>query len=452
MPGVVVAGRYRVVEVLGRGGQGSVVRAVDDELHRDVALKVIGDDELGHRARREGRALAAVRSAHVVGVFDVRDGAGRDEPALLVLEFVAGTSLRVILDERSLGVDEVVAVGLGVLAGLEAAAAAGVHHRDIKPDNIMVRTTDAPITSSSICLVDFGLAIGRGDPRRDSVVFAGSPAWLAPERASGDASLVDDAAAEAYSLGVVLLEALLGANPFAAPTVAQTLLRHERDVPPPATVGRAPGDVDDALAATVAGLLDKDPARRLTVAGAHRALLARTVPTVPTPSPLAGPTPTTTSSKSHALAARRAAPALALVAGLALVVAALAWPAPPGAITTTTTVEAKPIERAPTAPAPTAASTPRPVDVVAPPAPPAPPPPAPTTTRTLAATMASTRPARVLPTPWPVGLAGRRRLLAAACADLPCAAAASLPVPDDLTALTAHKGSVDACLARCAER
>ena len=451
MPGVVVAGRYRVVEVLGRGGQGSVVRAVDDELHRDVALKVIGDDELGHRARREGRALAAVRSAHVVGVFDVRDGAGRDEPALLVLEFVAGTSLRVILDERSITVDEVVAVGLGVLAGLEAAATAGVHHRDVKPDNIMVRTTDLAITSSSICLVDFGLAIGRGDPRRDSVVFAGSPAWLAPERASGDASLVDDAAADAYSLGVVLLEALLGANPFAAPTVAQTLLRHERDVPPPATVGRAPGEVDDALAATVAGLLDKDPARRLTVAGAHRALLARTSPTVPTP-PLAGPTSATTSSKSHALAARRAAPALALVAGLALVVAALAWPAPPGAITTTTTVEAKPIERAPTAPAPTAASTPPPVDVVAPPAPPAQPPPAPTTTRTLAATMASTRPARVLPTPWPVGLAGRRRLLAAACADLPCAAAALVPVPDDLTALTAHKGSVDACLARCAER
>lgn len=465
-PGAVVAGRYRVVEVLGRGGQGSVARAIDEELHRNVALKVIGDDAAGRLARREGRALAAVRSPHVVGVFDVRDG-DDGGPALLVLEFVTGMSLRRTLDERSLTVEEVVAVALGAIEGLTAAATAGVHHRDIKPDNIMVRgaasSSTAPITMSSICLVDFGLASSGGDPRTDSVVFAGSPAWLAPERAGGDARRVDDALADAYSLGVVMLEALLGANPFAAPTVAQTLLRHERDIPPSATLGRAPGEVDDIVARVVAGLLEKDPARRLGLIDARATLLARQPDEPDHARPTTTTTAATTSTTRTTRTTARRAGLVSMIAAAATAVAAIVGlavdagppqptPAGSGLVTSTTGPDAV-LPPTPTT-APDVLATSRLLaDAGSPPAPTAPKPHPrwtarpPTTTPTAPpGTMTAPR----LPTPWPTGLAGRRRLLLERCADLPCATVATAPVPDDLTLLSANKASVDACLARCA--
>jgi serine/threonine protein kinase len=173
-----IADRFVLQTPIGAGGSGEVWRALDEQLRRTVALKVLRhasvDDE--RRLRREARALAAVRHPHIVGVYDVVDG----PPPVLVLEFVAGRTLRSLLDERLLRVDEIKALARALASALNTAHDAGVVHGDVKPENVLVDDT-----LQRICLVDFGLAAPIADANvvdaTRTLSIRGTPGYLAPE-------------------------------------------------------------------------------------------------------------------------------------------------------------------------------------------------------------------------------------------------------------------------------
>ncbi|MEV1146910.1 serine/threonine-protein kinase, partial [Micromonospora sp. NPDC049799] len=213
-----VAGRYRLLDLVGRGGMGRVWRARDEVLHREVAVKQVVPpswltdderDELRSRALREARTAARIDHPNVVRVYDVvRVG---DSP-WIVMEYVPSRTLQDVLDaDGPLPPDRAAAVGLALLAGLRAAHTAGVLHRDVKPQNVLVAH------DGRVLLTDFGLAVfdgGDGAMTRPGMVL-GSPQYVAPERAAEGVSSV---AADLWSLGATLHAAVEGRSPYARST------------------------------------------------------------------------------------------------------------------------------------------------------------------------------------------------------------------------------------------
>jgi len=221
-----IVGRYRIKAALGAGGMGVVYRAEDPELGRDVALKLLRGDRAGEeeerRLVREGQALARVSHPNVITVHDVGTNDGR---VFVAMELVDGTDLRSWLATRARSLAEVLAVLAAAGRGLAAAHAAGLIHRDFKPDNVLVgrdgrvRVTDfglarrerapGPVTSGPIELT--------GDQPVDVVLtragaLVGSPAYMAPEQLAGDHV---DARSDQFGFCVTLHEALYGVRPFA---------------------------------------------------------------------------------------------------------------------------------------------------------------------------------------------------------------------------------------------
>ncbi|MCB9700568.1 MAG: serine/threonine protein kinase [Myxococcales bacterium] len=226
-------GRYQIDAHVGAGGHGRIYAAHDPELDRRVALKVLRaerDDEVGReRLLREARALAKLSHPNVVAVHDVGvDG----ERVFVAMEFVAGTSLRQALAERRPPWREVLELLLPAARGIAAIHAAGLVHRDLKPDNIMIGD------DGRVRVVDLGLARA---PRRPPVddpaatpasaadgatltatgVRAGTPAYMAPELWRGEAG---DARSDLFAFCVTLWEALLGARPFAGRSPAELVM------------------------------------------------------------------------------------------------------------------------------------------------------------------------------------------------------------------------------------
>lgn len=259
-----VAGRYQLREVLGRGGMGCVWRAEDQLLRRQVAVKEIafppslseGElDILRERTLREARAAARIDSASAVRVYDVVEDDGRP---CIVMELVEGRTLRdVIRQDGPLTAARTARVGLALVDALESAHAAGIVHRDVKPGNVLVRT-DGRVT-----LTDFGIARTAGDPSITSTgLLLGSPSYISPERAKGGPPLP---ASDMWSLGATLYTAVEGRPPFDRGEPFSTLA---------AVVGEPPADYFAAgpLAPLIGRLLDKDPAGRPTPAQARRML------------------------------------------------------------------------------------------------------------------------------------------------------------------------------------
>ncbi|BCY10880.1 serine/threonine-protein kinase [Actinoplanes sp. L3-i22] len=253
-----VGGRYRLLEVVGSGGMGRVWRAEDDLLLRTVAVKEItvpSSATLVAEAMREARAAARLDHPGVVKVFDVVWRQGR---CWIVMEYVESRSLqRVIREDGPLPYREVTRIGLAVLAALRSAHAAGVLHRDVKPDNVLL----AP--DGRVVLTDFGLAtVGGADGGPDPRL--GSPSYIAPERLeSGDAGPASDL----WSFGAMLYAAVEGRPPFARPDAAasmRALLAEPPDAP----------ELAGPLAPVILGLLDKAPARRPSGAEAEARLRA----------------------------------------------------------------------------------------------------------------------------------------------------------------------------------
>src|SRR5690348_13884273 len=211
--GALVAGRYRLGEVAGRGGMGVVWRARDELLHREVAVKEIiwppqlGEAERGtlcQRALREARTAARLDHPSVIGVYDFVEDDGRP---WIVMPLIGYPSLREVVREQGpLRPRRAARIGVQLLDALRAAHAAGVLHRDVKPGNVLLGPDD------QVVLTDFGMAIADGSTAlTTSGVLIGSPAYMAPERARGEPAT---AAADLWSLGATLYAAVEGRPPF----------------------------------------------------------------------------------------------------------------------------------------------------------------------------------------------------------------------------------------------
>jgi len=257
----VFAGRYRVEELLGKGGMGDVYRVHDTESGRDLALKVLrreasADKARLERFRREISVLTRLRHPAILSIFD-HGVEGSD--LFFVCEIVRGRDLRMELRSKGpLPIAEAAALAAVVADALAAAHAEGVVHRDVKPANIMVAE------DGSIRLVDFGLARPEGlDVERVTQTgqFVGTPVYMAPEQF--DARTVD-ARADVYSLGVVMFEMLTGHVPFNASSVMSMAMKHLKDpAPAPSTLRPNLPPWVDRL---VLKCLEKEPSRRFASA------------------------------------------------------------------------------------------------------------------------------------------------------------------------------------------
>src|SRR5262245_25481364 len=202
-------GPYQVMEVRGRGGMGVVLKAFEPALHRVVAIKVLAPQLAAsatarQRFVREAQAAAAVRDDHVVAIHAVGEAKGLP---YLVMEYVEGPSLQERLDGgKPLPLPEVLRIGAQVAAGLAAAHALGLVHRDVTPANILLDQ------SGRAKLTDFGLARAAADIRlTQSGVVAGTPQYMAPEQGRGEPV---DPRADLFSLGSVLYAMCTGGPPF----------------------------------------------------------------------------------------------------------------------------------------------------------------------------------------------------------------------------------------------
>ncbi|MBA2805949.1 serine/threonine protein kinase [Streptomyces sp. KM273126] len=250
-PGDVVDGRFELIERLGSGGMGTVWRARDTVLHREVALKAVRPDAeasaaVRERVLREARALARLNNPHVVTIHQIID-ADPDAHPWLVMELVPGVSLQQRLSEGPLAPAAAARTGLQLLSALRAAHAAGVQHRDVKPANVLLRPDGTAV------LTDFGIAALQGATALTVTgELVGSPEYMAPERIRGTD---DDPASDLWSLGLVLYVCVEGVSPLRRATTLATLAAVLDDpVPPPVRSG--------PLTPVLQALLVRDPAAR----------------------------------------------------------------------------------------------------------------------------------------------------------------------------------------------
>ncbi|MEV6545112.1 serine/threonine-protein kinase [Streptomyces sp. NPDC051665] len=261
-----LAGRYRLGAVLGRGGMGTVWRAEDETLGRTVAVKElrfpssIDEDEkrrLITRTLREAKAIARIRNTSAVTVYDVVD---EDDRPWIVMELVEGKSLaEAIREDGLLEPRRAAEVGLAILDVLRSAHREGILHRDVKPSNVLIAE------DGRVVLTDFGIAQVEGDPSITSTgMLVGAPSYISPERARGHKP---GPAADLWSLGGLLYAAVEGAPPYDKGSAIATLTAVMTE---PLEDPKNAGPLKDVIY----GLLNKDPAQRLDDAGARAMLNA----------------------------------------------------------------------------------------------------------------------------------------------------------------------------------
>lgn len=268
--GTVLSGRWELLAPIGAGGMGEVWRARHVSLGRDVAVKLLTVPSAANRARlaREARILAGLRHASIVEVFDVGE---HEATPYFVMEWVDGESLaQRVARGGPIAPGRVVPLFLPVLDGLSAAHRAGVIHRDVKPDNVLV--AHAPAGGERLVLIDFGIARGGGGAAVDGRLtrtgaLVGTPEYMAPEVLRGRDA---DVRSDVWSICVTLFEAVAGISPFRRADFVATVRAVVDDAP-----ASWPPWLDADLRAVLARGLAKDEDQRYASLAQLRADLAR---------------------------------------------------------------------------------------------------------------------------------------------------------------------------------
>ncbi|MGH7534569.1 MAG: serine/threonine-protein kinase, partial [Gemmatimonadales bacterium] len=273
-----LAGRYRIERELGMGGMAVVFLALDERHGRHVAVKVLRPEltpVLGpERFLREIAIAARLTHPHILPVHDSGESAGF---LYYVMPYVEGEALRGRLArERLLPVEESLRIAREVADALAYAHGQGIVHRDIKPENILLEAGHAVVS-------DFGVAravgVASGDRLTSAGVALGTPMYMSPEQAAGDAMV--DGRTDLYALGCVLYEMLAGQPPFTGPTVESVVHQHLAAPPPPVTAIRP--SVPASVSAALTRALAKEPADRFATASEFAAALG--VAAEPPPAP-----------------------------------------------------------------------------------------------------------------------------------------------------------------------
>ncbi|HSE21795.1 MAG TPA: serine/threonine-protein kinase, partial [Pyrinomonadaceae bacterium] len=251
--GTILADRYRIVGLLGKGGMGEVYRADDLKLSQPVALKFLPakffDGAVLARFHREVRVARQVSHKNVCRVYDIGEIDGHH---FLSMEYIKGEELSSLL--RRIGrlpSDKAVQIARQICAGLAAAHESAVLHRDLKPSNVMIDE------QGNALITDFGLA-GLADEFRDDEIAAGTPAYMAPEQLEGKNVTIRS---DIYSLGLVLYEVFTGKKAFDAPTIGQ-LLDLRRSDTTPTTPSSLVQNIDPLVERVILRCLEKDPDKR----------------------------------------------------------------------------------------------------------------------------------------------------------------------------------------------
>lgn len=290
MTGEIVDGHYLLGEELGRGGMGTVVRAIDLRTGEPVAIKFLhptlaGDERVVERLRREARLAASITSPHVVRVLDLIEHAGA--PAI-VMEYVPGPTLAELADARGrLPAHEALTILRQIALALAAAHVHGIVHRDLKLDNVK-------LTGDTVKVLDYGLARIEGDMSVSTAsLFLGTPEYTAPERMEG----LGDIRGDIYAAGVILYRLLEGRLPFTGRTPMMVMMAHIN-----APVPGLSEDVAPAVAALARRCLAKRPEDRYgtpdeLVAALDRLLALPVAPAVPARAAVSVPVPDAPSSQ-----------------------------------------------------------------------------------------------------------------------------------------------------------
>jgi beta-lactam-binding protein with PASTA domain/predicted Ser/Thr protein kinase len=262
-----VAGRYVLAGLLGSGGMAEVELAYDERLDRQVALKLLhqryaSDDAFVARFRREAQAAASLNHPNIVGVYDTGDDDGRP---FIVMEYVAGRSLRDVLAREGVLPQRTAEIAVDAALALHYAAERGLVHRDVKPGNILISD------EGQVKVTDFGIAraVNAETVTQTAAVF-GTAAYVAPEQAQGGQV---DARTDVYALGCVLYEMLTGRQPFAGDSAVAVAYKHVSEAPvPPSRLSR---EVSPQLEAVTLKAMAKAPADRYQSAREFAADLQR---------------------------------------------------------------------------------------------------------------------------------------------------------------------------------
>jgi len=291
-------GHYELLELAGRGAFGTVFKAYDDVLHRIVALKLLTPDlvaaiEARRRFLREARAAAAIRHDNVIQIYSVHE----DPLPYLVMEFIPGLTVQQRLDKIGpFSPVDVARMGRQIAAGLAAAHAQGLIHRDIKPGNILIDPGEIdsgeidPDEEGRVKITDFGLARPTSDSSLSQIgMIAGTPQYMSPEQVNGDEL---DFRSDLFSLGTVLYAMLCGHSPFLGTSTLKVIKSVSEDRPRP--IAEIVPQVPPELCAIIDRLHAQLPAERFQTAREVADALSRccvALPSIHSPvAPLIGST------------------------------------------------------------------------------------------------------------------------------------------------------------------
>ena len=253
-PGTILAGRYEILQLLGQGGMGAVYKALDRELERPVALKVIlpelaSNPAIAQRFKQELLLARKVTHKNVIRIYDIGEAAGLK---FITMDFVEGETLRDLLHARGrLNAEETVRLSKQICQALEAAHAESVIHRDLKPANIMVES------NGRVLVMDFGLARSQETDATQTGGLVGTLEYMSPEQARSEPL---DARSDLYSLGLIMYEMLTSTTPFKCESALAGLFKRTQSRPdPPSTIEQSTPQVLNAI---VTKCLEPDRNRR----------------------------------------------------------------------------------------------------------------------------------------------------------------------------------------------